>query len=538
MPYVVKKDVGVVRLFLIFATVIWAADPAKELVKRAATAEKEGRATDAYLLYSQAAAADPSNQVLWAKAGLLKAPAVSASLQATAPVPEKEVELDSSLFGAISDKEVREAREMLPPPLLQPTKELRSFELHDGGRKLFERVAKDYGYEVTFDSDYPIADSAYRFKLIDANYRDALRALSLATGSFIVPLGPKRFMVAKDTQQKRQELEPTVLVTLSLLEPVAVQDLQEMARAVQQMMELQRFVIDNTRKLVLIRDRISKVRPAQQILTQMLRMKAEVEIDIELLEFSSSHDLNYGMTLPNRTQLIALGKPLHTVFTPSGVLKLATFGGASSLIGLSLSSMDMFATMSQSYSKKLLRASLRSDHGMPVTFHIGDRYPIISAGYFGDAIPGASKGDGITYRPPPSFTFEDLGLTLKVTPVVHGVDDISLEVEAEFKLLSGANFNGIPVVSNRKFTSRLRLEQGEWAVMTGLVSVSEGRTISGVAGLMQIPILGTLFSSNSKQETLGETLLLIRPRLLSLPPSEWATDPVWTGPEGRPEIPF
>ena len=92
---------GVVRLFLIFATVIWAADPAKELVKRAATAEKEGRATDAYLLYSQAAAADPSNQVLWAKAGLLKGPASSASLQATAPVPEKEVELDSSLFGAI-----------------------------------------------------------------------------------------------------------------------------------------------------------------------------------------------------------------------------------------------------------------------------------------------------------------------------------------------------------------------------------------------------------------------------------------------------
>lgn len=185
-----------------------------------------------------------------------------------------------------------------------------------------------------------------------------------------------------------------------------------------------------------------------------------------------------------------------------------------------------------------MRASLRSDHGMPVTFHIGDRYPIISAGYFGDAIPGASKGDGITYRPPPSFTFEDLGLTLKVTPVVHGMDEISLEVEAEFKLLSGANFNGIPVVSNRKFTSRLRLEQGEWAVMTGLVSVSEGRTISGVAGLMQIPILGNLFSSNNKQETLGETLLLIRPRLLSLPPGEWATVPVWTGPEGRPEIPF
>ena len=175
---------------------------------------------------------------------------------------------------------------------------------------------------------------------------------------------------------------------------------------------------------------------------------------------------------------------------------------------------------------------------MPVTFHIGDRYPIISAGYYGAPIPGAGTGDGITYRPPPSFTFEDLGLTLKVTPVVHGTDDISLEVESEFKLLAGSSFNDIPVVSNRKFTSRLRLEQGEWAVMTGMLSVSEARTISGVAGLMQIPILGSFFSSTGKQQSLGETLIVIRPRLLSLPPTEWGTDPIWTGPEGRPEIPF
>ena len=271
----------------------------------------------------------------------------------------------------------------------------------------------------------------------------------------------------------------------------------------------------------------------------MLRLKAEVEIDVELLEFSSSHDLNYGVTLPNRTQLIALGRPfLSSIFTPTGALQMATFGGGKSLIGLSISSMDLFASLSQSYSKALHKATIRSDHGMPVTFHIGDRYPIISAGYFGAPIPGASKGDGVTYRPPPTFTFEDLGLTLKVTPVVHGTDEISLEVEAEFKLLSGGNFNGIPVVSNRKFTSRLRLVNGEWAVMTGLLSVSEARTISGVAGLMQIPVLGALLSSHGKQETVGETLLIIRPRLLSLPPTEWGTDPIWTGPEGRPEIPF
>ena len=446
--------------------------------------------------------------------------------------------LDPSLFGPISEQELREAREMLPPPLLTPSKEILSFDLRDGGRKLYEQVAKLYGYEVVFDSDYPVVEFAIRFKMTDATYRDAFRALGLATNSFIIAKSSKQILVSKDTQQKRQELEPSVLVALSLVEPVTVQDLQEMARAVQQMMELQRFVIDNTRKIVLMRDRISKVRPAQQIFTQMLRLKAEVEVEIELLEFTSNRDLNYGMTLPNRTQLIALGKPLNSLLSPTGAMQLATFGGARSLIGLSISSMEMFATLSQSYSKSLHKVSLRADHGAAATLHVGDRYPIISAGYFGAPIPGASAGDGVTYRPPPTFTFEDLGLTLKVTPLVHGTDEISIEVEAEFKLLSGGNFNGIPVVSNRKFNSRLRLKTGEWAVMTGLLSASEARTISGIPGLMQIPVIKNLFSSNSKLETVTETLLIIRPRLLSLPPTEWGTDPIWTGPEGRPEIPF
>jgi len=47
-------------------------------------------------------------------------------------------------------------------------------------------------------------------------------------------------------------------------------------------------------------------------------------------------------------------------------------------------------------------------------------------GYF-----GSTTGTGQVFAPPPTINFEDLGLVLKVTPHVHGVDEVSLDIDAE-----------------------------------------------------------------------------------------------------------
>ena len=55
--------------------------------------------------------------------------------------------------------------------------------------------------------------------------------------------------------------------------------------------------------------------------------------------------------------------------------------------------------------------------GQPATLHVGEKYPIITSGYFGN-----TSGSGTVYTPPPTITFEDLGLLIKVTPHVVSVD--------------------------------------------------------------------------------------------------------------------
>jgi type II secretory pathway component GspD/PulD (secretin) len=67
-----------------------------------------------------------------------------------------------------------------------------------------------------------------------------------------------------------------------------------------------------------------------------------------------------------------------------------------------------------------------------------------------------------------------------------------------------------------------------------MMSSSEARSISGLAGLSQIPGLGALMRQNEKSRDSSEVIIVLRPRLLSLPPDELVTRPFWVGTETRP----
>ncbi len=156
----------------------------------------------------------------------------------------------------------------------------------------------------------------------------------------------------------------------------------------------------------------------------------------------------------------------------------------------------------------------------------------MTAGYFGYTY-------GLqAYAPPPSLQFADLGLVLKYVPYVHGPDEVTLEIEGEFKLLAGESINGVPVLSNRRVASKVRLKAGQWAVVAGLMNSAEARTMRGLAGLARLPVLGPLFRQESVTRDTSEILILLKPEVIGLPPSEDAAPPIWVGTEGRLRMPL
>lgn len=160
-----------------------------------------------------------------------------------------------------------------------------------------------------------------------------------------------------------------------------------------------------------------------------------------------------------------------------------------------------------------------------------------SSTQLGNTIPGATTSGGILGQialPVPAFNFEDLGLVLKVTPTVHNLEEVSLEIESEFKVLGAGSYNNVPVISTRKYTGKVRLRSNEWAVVAGLLSRQDTKSVSGLVGLMNLPGLGPLFRKTVNSLDESEVLVILKPHVTSLPASEFTSRKFWIGSEGRP----
>jgi general secretion pathway protein D len=433
------------------------------------------------------------------------------------------------ITGSITEKELAETRKPQPPQELKGKPGLHDLDFRGNSKQLFEQVSRVYGLDVVFDGDYPDA-AALRFRMGQADYREALRTLEIATGSFVVPLTDRLMLVVKDTVQKRHEVEPMAAVVVPIPEPVSLQDAQELARTVQQTFEIRRFFVDSARRLVFLRDRVSKIEGAQMLFAQLLHHRPEVEIEVEFIEVSRKAASSYGISLPMEFPLVNVGKLWRnaTPYFPSGFTNFIPFGGGASLLALGIGNASLMANASRSDGSVLLRANLRAMDSQPASFHAGDKYPISTSRYVGDG-----SGSDTLYTPQPTITFEDLGLVLKITPRIHGAEEVTMDVEAEFKVLTGESLNDIPVIANRKLKSQIRVASGEYAVIAGLMNASEARTVSGLAGISSLPWLGPLLRKNSRDEGSNEAVIVIRPRVISLPGSERPTKAFWTGSETR-----
>jgi type II secretory pathway component GspD/PulD (secretin) len=537
-------------LALALATSMWASEASK-LYREGRKAEKAGHIARAYLLYSEAAALEPNNHLYWSRSLALQTRAaletrLTPPLAAASIAAEPgDASSDSSGADAAPDADtpelptptlldIAEAHKPLPPTKLNAQPGRKDFDLRADAKSLFETVARAFGLDCVFDGDYK-ATATLRFQMDQADYRDALHALEAVTGSFLVPISDRLFMVVKDTPQKRKEEEPYAAVIIPLPEPTTQQDLTSMVTAVQQTCGIQKIAWDSHANIVVMRDAVSKVLPAKQLFEDLLHPRAQVMVEMDFVELTKSKNLNYGLPLPSSFPLASFSTFMQNVpqlaQNISGMLR---FGGGAALIGIGIANLQLVASLSRSDSKLLLQASARSVDGQPATIKVGQKYPILTAGYFG---PSNFSGPG-AYQPPPSFTFEDLGLSMKATPHVHGTGDVTLTVEAEFKVLGGAAVNGIPVISNRSLKSDVSLKMGEWAVVAGLIDVEEARSLAGIAGLARVPLLGPLTSNVTNSDSEDRVLIMLRPTLLTPPPDASMTHVLRMGTETRPLTPL
>ncbi len=93
--------------------------------------------------------------------------------------------------------------------------------------------------------------------------------------------------------------------------------------------------------------------------------------------------------------------------------------------------------------------------------------------------------------------------------------------------LGTVSINNIPELANRSFKSTITVREGEPSVITGAVNDQETRAIQGYPAIGQVPGLRSVISSNSKQRTHTQILVVVVPHVVRQPLHEQGTGTFW-----------
>jgi pilus assembly protein CpaC len=110
-------------------------------------------------------------------------------------------------------------------------------------------------------------------------------------------------------------------------------------------------------------------------------------------------------------------------------------------------------------------------------------------------------------------------VSLNFTPVVLSQGRISLKVMTEVSELSteGALQSGgftIPSLRTRRADTTLEIPSGGSIALAGLIQEQTKQQINGLPGLMQIPVLGTLFKSRDFVNRQTELAVIVTPYIV------------------------
>ena len=115
-----------------------------------------------------------------------------------------------------------------------------------------------------------------------------------------------------------------------------------------------------------------------------------------------------------------------------------------------------------------------------------------------------------------SIVFQDVGVKLNFAPEVLDNGIISLKIDpAEVSSLGGTlQANGYPIINTRNVKTNVEMREGESLILAGLLQENEILSMSKVPLLGDIPILGALFRSTSKELDETELVFFITPKIV------------------------
>jgi pilus assembly protein CpaC len=136
-----------------------------------------------------------------------------------------------------------------------------------------------------------------------------------------------------------------------------------------------------------------------------------------------------------------------------------------------------------------------------------------------------ASGESVTYHRGGELLFEqrtvststlvtkEYGLLIEARPIVDDDGDIDLILDYELSVPAG-EVNGIPALRKHSHEVSVQLQEGQSFALSGWYTRDRSRTITGIPGLKDIPVLGLLFGSRDFRRGNTDGIIIVTPVVL------------------------
>jgi general secretion pathway protein D len=514
----------------------------EDLIQQADKAKIVGHFSDARAAIQEAYELDPANPMVAQHAEELAADA-----SATAPA----VQADEALAG---------------PTELAAKDGRHSFHLHANQRDIIRQVLTAYGIQPTVDDSVP--QRQIRYDVDDADFADVERTLPLVTNTFLVPLDPARVLVARDTKDNHTKFDREAVETV-YLPGLPAQDLTDLVTMTKNVFAVPNVTAAPGAGTLTIRAPAGDLNAVNATVTGLLEGRSDLQLDVYMYEVDRTKANAIGAILPTQTtvfnvyseasqilqqnaslvqEIVSSGlaapgdwEAILAILVASGQISssilsnpFGVFGGGLTMTGVEYQGGSVNLQLNSSDVHSVDQMQIRVEDGGEGIIKVGERYPIETSSYSslsgtGLNIPGLSTAGisstlsnlGVNLQSLqaaasetiPQVQYQDIGLTLDVTPRIENPRSISLKFDLKLTALAGSSLNSLPLLNNREYQAITSVNVGESAVLVSALSKQESDALTGIPGLGDIPGFEAVTNTNRNLDY-SELAIVITPHLV------------------------
>jgi general secretion pathway protein D len=432
------------------------------------------------------------------------------------------------------------------PPQLNPASDdpiSLTFSRDTPVKDIYRALGNAFGINVLFDQG--VKDDRITIELRDVTAQQALERVMQAANHFYKVLDEKTIIVVPDNPQARRDYEDLVIRTFYLSNG----DAEQVTNVVRTMIEARNVFPLKALNAITIRDTADKVRIAEKIIEANDKARAEVVVQVELVELDLNRLRELGLAISGfRSGQNLAASATATPRNGGNEFTGGTLNDIARVVGSlnDLRNNVSFAIPTATYSllktygstEQLANPELRISEGEKATLHIGQQIPVpvtTIAAYTPPVNTPGTPNNNQNFNPygSTSFNYRDVGIKVAIEPRVHHNREVTLKLTVEVSNRgTDVEFAGQrqPTFTTRTIESTIRLKDGETNFLAGLIQTSKGSSATKTPFLGDLPFIGRLFTNESRNETRTDLVLTMTPHIIRIPDiTEEDVAPMWVG---------